>query len=105
MNKNGMQQGLETSRKFLDEFKAFALKGNVMDMAIGVLIGAAFSGIVTGNVKEHGIALVAKHGPFTLHGDKDIIESMDHLMRDFIAQGRILLSNRDYVPCYTFEPD
>ncbi len=34
-------------RKFLEEFKAFALKGNVMDMAVGVLIGGAFSGIVT----------------------------------------------------------
>ena len=34
-------------KKFLNEFKAFALRGNVMDMAIGVLIGGAFSGIVT----------------------------------------------------------
>lgn len=34
-------------KKFLEEFKAFALKGNVMDMAVGVLIGGAFSGIVT----------------------------------------------------------
>ena len=33
-------------RKFLDEFKAFALKGNVMDMAIGVIIGGAFQSIV-----------------------------------------------------------
>ena len=29
------------------EFKAFALRGNVMDMAVGVIIGGAFSGIVT----------------------------------------------------------
>ena len=34
-------------KKFIEEFKAFALRGNVMDMAIGVLIGGAFSGIVT----------------------------------------------------------
>ena len=34
-------------KKFIEEFKAFALKGNVMDMAIGVIIGGAFSGIVT----------------------------------------------------------
>ena len=32
---------------FLTEFKEFALKGNVMDMAIGVIIGAAFGNIVT----------------------------------------------------------
>lgn len=34
-------------KKFLEEFKAFALRGNVMDMAVGVIIGGAFSGIVT----------------------------------------------------------
>ena len=34
-------------KKFIQEFKAFALRGNVMDMAVGVMIGSAFSGIVT----------------------------------------------------------
>ena len=34
-------------KKFIQEFKTFALRGNVMDMAVGVLIGGAFSGIVT----------------------------------------------------------
>lgn len=34
-------------RKFIGEFRAFALRGNVMDMAVGVIIGGAFSGIVT----------------------------------------------------------
>ena len=29
-------------KKFIEEFKKFALKGNVMDLAIGVIIGAAF---------------------------------------------------------------
>ena len=34
-------------KKFLAEFKEFALKGNVMDMAIGVIIGGAFASIVS----------------------------------------------------------
>lgn len=34
-------------KKFLKEFRDFALRGNVMDMAVGVIIGGAFSGIVT----------------------------------------------------------
>ena len=34
-------------KSFISQFKAFALRGNVMDMAVGVLIGGAFSGIVT----------------------------------------------------------
>ena len=39
--------GEKTMRKFLEEFKAFALRGNVVDMAIGVVVGGAFTGIVT----------------------------------------------------------
>lgn len=33
-------------KKFFEEFKSFALKGNMFDMAVGVLIGGAFSGLV-----------------------------------------------------------
>lgn len=36
----------------LSEFKAFAVKGNVVDLAIGVVIGAAFSGIVKSLVDD-----------------------------------------------------
>lgn len=32
-------------KKFLEEFKAFALRGNVVDMAVGVVIGGAFAAI------------------------------------------------------------
>ena len=34
-------------KKFIHEFKEFALKGNVMNLAVGVIIGAAFQAIVT----------------------------------------------------------
>lgn len=34
-------------KKFLNEFKDFALRGNIMDMAVGIIIGGAFSGLVT----------------------------------------------------------
>ena len=63
----------------------------------------AFSGIVAGNVKEYGIQMVAQKGPFKLHGDQEIINYMGKLMTDFIEQGRILLSQREYVPCYEFD--
>lgn len=36
----------------LQEFKEFAVKGNVIDLAVGVVIGAAFSGIVTSLVDD-----------------------------------------------------
>ena len=39
-------------KKFMLEFKEFAMKGNVMDMAVGVIIGGAFSKIVTSLVND-----------------------------------------------------
>ena len=36
----------------LQEFKAFAMRGNVMDMAVGIVIGAAFGRIVTSLVSD-----------------------------------------------------
>lgn len=41
-----MKEG-QTNEEIFQEFKEFALKGNVLDMAIGVIIGGAFSGLVT----------------------------------------------------------
>ena len=46
-------------KKFLEEFKEFALKGNVMDMAIGVIIGAAFGNIVTALTENFITPLIA----------------------------------------------
>ena len=39
-------------KKFLTEFKEFVAQGNVMDMAIGVIIGAAFKAIIDSLVKD-----------------------------------------------------
>jgi len=38
-------------KKFLDEFKAFALKGNVVDLAVAVILGGAFGKVVTAVVE------------------------------------------------------
>ena len=42
-----LNKAKEKSKGFISEFKAFVLRGNVMDMAIGVIIGGAFATIVT----------------------------------------------------------
>ena len=39
-------------RKFLQEFKAFAVKGNVIDLAVGVIIGSSFTAIVNSLVQD-----------------------------------------------------
>src|ERR1019366_5932479 len=53
----------------LNGFKKFILRGNVVDMAVGVVIGAAFGGMVTALTKDLLTpliaALVGKHGDFS----------------------------------------
>ena len=44
--KNNLKK-VKKGSKFIDEFKTFILRGNVMDLAVGVLIGAAFQNLVT----------------------------------------------------------
>lgn len=39
-------------KQFIQEFKDFAFRGNVLDLAIGVVIGSAFTGIVTSLVEN-----------------------------------------------------
>jgi len=61
----------------------------------------AFSAIVAGNIREAGIRQVEAHGPFVLRGDPAIVAALDRLLRDFIAQGRMRLTDPDsYVPCF-----
>ena len=45
---------------FIKEFKEFAVKGNVMDMAVGVIIGGAFGKIVTSLVSDVLMPLIGK---------------------------------------------
>ena len=49
----------EKGKGFFAEFKEFALKGNVMDMAVGVIIGAAFGNIVTAFTEDFINPLIA----------------------------------------------
>ena len=45
--------------KFVDEFKEFITKGNVMDMAVGVIIGGAFQGIISSLVDDVIMPLIS----------------------------------------------
>ena len=49
---DSLEPHLERSKGFLGEFKKFAMRGNVMDLAIGVIIGGAFGKIVNSVVND-----------------------------------------------------
>lgn len=46
------EHAMQLLKKFVSEFKEFALRGNVMDLAIGVIIGAAFQAIINSLVND-----------------------------------------------------
>lgn len=60
----------------------------------------AFCGIVTGNVKAHGIAAVERDGPFELRGDAGILQLLDRLLTAFVTEGRMRLPGSTYRPSY-----
>jgi large conductance mechanosensitive channel len=54
--------GIDPAKKafsLVDEFKAFAFKGNVIDMAVGIIIGAAFGKIIDSFVKHIVMPLIS----------------------------------------------
>ncbi len=68
--------------------------------ALAANLRCAFSGVVSGNVKESGIRCIEEHGPYEIKGDPTIMAMLDELLRAFVSQGRMKLGNKAYTPCY-----
>ncbi len=60
----------------------------------------AFSGIVTGNVKETGIQAIEREGPYELCGDPTVMRLLDELLAAFVTQRRMRLPGSTYRPVY-----
>ena len=58
-----------------------------------------FSALVTANVKEYGIRQIDERGPYEIRGDRRLMEALDELLAQFIAQKRMKLSG-PYRPVY-----
>ena len=60
-----------------------------------------FSGIVAGNVKPEGVRAIREHGPFEIHGEPEIMQSLDQLLAGFVRDHRMKLpGGTAYEPCY-----
>jgi large conductance mechanosensitive channel len=80
---------VETRKKMtslFDEFKKFAFKGNVVDLAIGIIIGAAFSAIVKSLVEDVIMPLVG----LILPGDKGYEGWVWHVEGASVPYGKFL---------------
>jgi large conductance mechanosensitive channel len=58
----GLRSGGHAAAELLREFRAFLLRGNVVDLAVGVVIGVAFGNVVTAMVKDLVTPLIAAAG-------------------------------------------
>ena len=70
---------------FLKDFKAFAMKGNVIDMAVGVIIGGAFGKIVTSLVNDIIMPLIG-----TVMGGIDF-KTASVVLKDAVMKGETVL--------------
>ncbi|HEA62520.1 pyrimidine/purine nucleotide monophosphate nucleosidase domain-containing protein, partial [Pseudohongiella sp.] len=97
----GMKDPFEVSH---ESMAALKLTRDLPVETLAVNLRRAFSGIVAGNVKDKGVRLVRQHGPFELRGERVIMDAMDSLLRDFVADGRMKILREQYNPCYTVRP-
>ncbi|KRG43353.1 LOG family protein [Stenotrophomonas panacihumi] len=67
--------------------------------ALAADLRRAFSGIVAGNVKEESMQRIEANGPFEIHGDAEMMQALDALLRAFVEQRRMKIAG-DYKPCY-----
>ena len=82
-----------------ERMAALQLRRDTPPHMLAAELRRAFSGIVSGNVKEQGIRLIEEHGPFELHGDPELTEPLDALLQAFVRQRRMKITG-EYRPCY-----
>ncbi len=83
-----------------ENMRNLSLHKNQENHLLAANLRRAFSGVVAGNVKDSGIRSIEKHGLFEISGDREIMEPMDALLASFVAQNRMKLPGKAYVPCY-----
>jgi len=80
--------------------RALDLNGAQPPHELAANLRRAFSGIVTGNVKEAGIKAIERDGPYELAGDGAVMRLLDDLLAAFVAQRRMRLPGSAYRPVY-----
>lgn len=83
-----------------ESMRALALGRDQPAHQLAANLRRAFSGVVTGNVKEHGIQAIDRRGPYELAGDAHIMRLLDELLAAFVSQGRMKLPGSMYRPVY-----
>ena len=98
---------LVIDRNFQEPFTATHESMNALDISEGskphelaANLRRAFSGIVSGNVRDDTAAAIEKHGPFEINGSARIMALLDDLLAAFVDQRRMKIAAGSYRPCY-----
>ncbi len=86
-----------------DSMAALDIKEELPTHVLAANLRRAFSGIVSGNVREDTAAMIEKGGPFEIDGSRRIMDLLDSLLSDFVDQRRMKISTGAYEPCYVIK--
>ncbi len=84
-----------------DTMAALEISRDLDSFTLAANLRRAFSGLVTGNIREEGVRAIEDHGPFEIRGDEELMAHLDSLLASFVAQRRMRLDGAGYQPCYT----
>ncbi len=81
---NLLEQSGKRTRRWIIDFRAFILRGNVVDLAVGIVIGAAFTGVITTFVKDVITPLIGIFGDFNFPSWTITIGKSNFMIGEFI---------------------
>ena len=98
---------LVIDRNFQEPFSATHESMTALDIREGTQphqlaanLRRAFSGIVSGNVRDDTAAAIEEFGPFEINGSARIMALLDDLLASFVEQQRMKIAAGSYTPCY-----
>jgi predicted Rossmann-fold nucleotide-binding protein len=83
-----------------DNMSALEIREDLESHQLAANLRRAFSGIVSGNVRDDTAAEIEKHGPFRIRGSERIMTLLDRLLTAFVDQKRMKIAAGSYTPCY-----
>jgi predicted Rossmann-fold nucleotide-binding protein len=84
-----------------ESMAALTLSRDLPGHELAVNLRRAFSGIVSGNIREEGLQAIDRYGPFEIRGEPGLMVAMDQLLGAFVRERRMSLAAGDaYRPCY-----
>lgn len=90
----------EPFRATHESMRALAIHADQAPHVLAANLRRAFSGIVSGNVRDDTAAEIEKHGPFQIRGSARIMALLDDLLASFVEHKRMKIAGGAYRPCY-----